>query len=351
MTTGLRTAERRRMKPLRKQSAAAAALMTAALLAAAVPVNAKPGKPERPDRHGAKKGPKVRSTPATIGIADQHGETFMSPLFGALGVRKVRLNLAWDAFSSDWQLAELDNWMTQAQAAGVEPLVTFSQSRLPGRTRILPSVAEYATVVDAVLTRYPFVREFSAWNEANHTGQPTYRRPDAVAGYYKVLVTKCPTCKVLPASLLDNKNLVPWTRQLRKRIRRLGLPDPRLWGLHNYSDVNLLRDRATRQVLNTLKGKIWITESGGVVTATSPTASTFPQGEAYAARVTSYILGPMLNRNPRIERVYFYQWRAHATAVSWDSALVSADGVPRAAYQVLARHMNAAQLAASRTTR
>ena len=45
-------------------------------------------------------------------------------------------------------------------AAGVEPLVTFSQSRLPGRTRILPSVAEYATVVDAVLTRYPFVREF-----------------------------------------------------------------------------------------------------------------------------------------------------------------------------------------------
>jgi hypothetical protein len=338
------------MTILRKQSAATAALMTAALLVVAVSVNAKPssGPPGKQQAPKAPAGPKARTAPATIGIADQHGATFTSPLFAALGVRHVRLNLAWDALSSDWQVAELDDWMAQAQAAGVEPLVIFSQSRLPGRTRLLPSTAQFAAVVDQLRARYPFVREFAAWNEANHTGQPTYRRPDAVAAYYKVLVTRCPGCKVLPASLLDNKNLVPWTTKLRKAIRRLRLPEPRLWGLHNYSDVNMLRDRATRQVASALKGRIWITESGGVVEATSPTASRFPQGESYAARVTRYILGPMLRRNPRVERVYFYQWRAHAEAVSWDSALVDATGAPRPAYQVIAGHMAAARLAAAR---
>ena len=89
--------------------------------------------------------------------------------------------------------------MAQAHAAGVQPLVIFSQSRVQGRTRMLPTSAQFGKVVDQLRARYPFVNEFAAWNEVNHAGQPTYTNPAAVAQYYKVLRTKCPTCKVLPA--------------------------------------------------------------------------------------------------------------------------------------------------------
>ncbi len=198
---------------------------------------------------------------ATLAIADQHGETFADPMFTALGVKHARLNFAWDALDYDWQVVEIDKWMANAQAAGVTPLVIFSQSRVQGRTRLLPSPGEFARVVDAVRARYPFVREFTAWNEANHAGQPSYKHPAAIARFYKILRRKCRGCNVLPASLLDNPNLVPWTRRLRKAIRRLKQPEPRLWGLHNYSDVNRLRDTSTRKLLRAVKGRVWITES------------------------------------------------------------------------------------------
>jgi len=275
---------------------------------------------------------------ATIGIADQHGETFSDPLFAALGVKNARLNLAWDALQYPWQVQELDAWMGQAQAAGIDPLVIFSQSRVQGQTRVLPTVAQYGQMIDQLRARYPFLHEFAGWNEANHSGQPTFRRPDMVAAYYKTLLARCPGCKILPASLLDNPNLVSWTTQLRKAIHRIHAPDPRLWGLHNYSDVNNLRDVSTRRLERAVKGRIWITESGGVVAASSPTASRFPQGAAYAARVTRYIVGPMLRRSPRIQRIYFYNWKASSDPVSWDSGLISADGSPRPAYTVLANY-------------
>ena len=101
-------------------------------------------------------------------------------------------------------------------------------------------------------------------------------------------------------------------------------------------------------MLKELKGKVWITELGGVVDATSPTASRFPLGAPHAARVARYILGPMLRRSPRIARVYFYEWQASSEAVSWDSALVAADGTPRPAYKVIASHLSAGRIAASR---
>jgi len=271
----------------------------------------------------------------TVGVADQSGATFGDPLFAALGIHNARLNLAWDAMDYDWQLAELDDWMTAAHAAGIQPLVIFSQSRVPGKTRLLPTSAQFSQVVDKLRARYPFVTDFAAWNEANHAGQPSYKKPAAVAAFYKILKTKCPTCNVLPASLLDNPNLVPWTLQLRKAILKLRMPEPTIWGLHNYSDVNRLKDTSTRALLAAVKGKVWITESGGVVYATSPTASKFPQGAAYAGKVARFILGPLIRANPRIERVYFYNWKPGGTSLSWDSGLVSAQGQPRPAYQVI----------------
>ena len=167
----------------------------------------------------------------------------------------------------------------------------------------------------------------------NYPGQPTFKNPKMVARYYKVLRTKCPGCKILPGSLLDNPNLVPWTQKLRKEIKKLRQPDPKFWGLHNYSDVNRLRDTSTKKLLKVVKGKVWLVETGGVVAATSPTASRYPQGAAYAAKVTTYILGTMVKKNPRIERAYIYEWKAPTGPVSWDSGLVSPTDATRARVQ------------------
>lgn len=283
--------------------------------------------------------PATASAKPTIGIADQSADTFADPLFGQLGVRHARLNLAWDVFQHDWQIEQLDNWMKGAQAAGVQPLVIFSQSRVAGRTRVLPTPAQYRETVKALLSRYPFVRELAAWNEMNYPGQPSYRKPRAVAQFYKVLRSECRGCKVLPGSLLDNPNVVPWARKLRKEIRKIHQPDPRIWGLHNYSDVNRLRDTTTRKVLKAVKGKVWLTETGGVVSATSPTASKYRQGPAFAGRVTAYLLGRFARRNPRVERVYLYEWKAPQGDVSWDSGLVSPEGEPRPGFRAVAKRL------------
>ena len=281
---------------------------------------------------------------AVVGIADQTAETFSDPLFTQLGVKNARLNLAWDALQYDWQVQELDNWMAKANAAGVQPLVVFSQSRVKGRTRILPTPAEYGAVVDQLRARYPFLNEFAGWNEMNYPGQPTFKNPKMVAQYYKVLRAKCPTCKILPGSLLDNPNLVPWTKKLRKEIKKLRQPEPKLWGLHNYSDVNRLRDTSTKKLLKVVKGKIWLVETGGVVAATSPTASRYPQGAAYAAKVTAYILGTMVKKNPRIERAYIYEWKAPTGPVSWDSGLVSPEDTTRPAYDVVKSYVSTGKI-------
>lgn len=280
-------------------------------------------------------GPAGSASAVTIGIADQSASTFTDPLFGELAIKHARLNLAWDALDYDWQAAELDDWMTRARAAGVQPLVIFSQSRVKGRTRMLPTPAQLGATVVKLRTRYPFLREFAAWNEMNYPGQPSFRKPKAVARFYKVIRANCPGCTVLPGSLLDNPNVIPWAKRLAKEIKKLRQPAPKIWGLHNYSDVNRLRDTSTRKLLAAVKGRYWLTETGGVVRATSPTASKFPQGPGYAGRVTRYILKTMVRRNKRIERVYLYEWKAPIGPVSWDSGLVSPEDAPRPAYEVV----------------
>ena len=115
--------------------------------------------------HAAKRNP----TPV-IGIADQKPGFLSDPTFLGLGVKHARVAVAWDALQTSWQVDELDAWMNAAKAAGVQPLVTFDHSRLPGRGHRYPTPAQYQAQVRAFRARYPWVRDFSAWNEPNRVG-------------------------------------------------------------------------------------------------------------------------------------------------------------------------------------
>src|SRR5215212_3149148 len=107
-----------------------------------------------------------------VGIGDQHPQMFTDPAFRSLGVTHSRYLLSWDWYRSPATIARTDAWMAAAHGVGVEPLIAFTRNWRPsGQFRLAP-MKLYRTSFRRFRARYPYVRDFSAWNEANHTSQP-----------------------------------------------------------------------------------------------------------------------------------------------------------------------------------
>ena len=168
-----------------------------------------------------------------VGVGDQHATMFSDPNFKKLGVRHSRLTLSWDWYRHSWMVAELDTWMAAARANGVRPLVAFNRSWASNGHRKAPSLKAYRKSFRLVRQRYPFLRDFSAWNEANHTSQPTSRKPALAARYYNAMRRDCRSCTVVAADVLDSKDMLAWVKKFKKHAR-----SARIWGIHNYKDAN-----------------------------------------------------------------------------------------------------------------
>lgn len=270
-----------------------------------------------------------------VGIGDQKPDMFGDPLFRDLGIRHARLAVSWDALRTDWEAAEVDQWLQAAHAAGVDPLVAFWRSRVhEGRGRV-PGPTRLAREFRRFRERYPWVTTFATWNEANHSGSGTADRPELVASYYRAMRRVCPRCTILAAEVLDTSNMAWWVKRFQ---RSLGFR-PRAWGLHNYVDANRMRTSGTRELLHLVRGQIWFTETGGVVSRHKKHKVTFPESAAHAAQATRWLFDRLVPLSPRIKRVYLYHWSPAQTRVTWDSALVDRRGRPRPAWRVLRRVM------------
>src|SRR4051794_18522565 len=134
-----------------------------------------------------------------VGIADQKPQMFGDTRFRSLDFQHARLQVAWDALTSDWQRDEIDQWMFAARMAGVQPLVTFGHSRLDGRRRVLPTPSRFKYEFRRFRHRYPWVKDYATWNEANHCGEPTCHRISLVVAYYRALRQECSSCRILAA--------------------------------------------------------------------------------------------------------------------------------------------------------
>ncbi|MGH2920190.1 MAG: hypothetical protein ACRDLS_16575 [Solirubrobacteraceae bacterium] len=264
---------------------------------------------------------------AEIGIADQKAEAFHDPRLRALGLRYARRSVAWDALRYTFQAKEVKSWLHATRAAGMEPLITFARSRNPRRTHKPPAAAEYRRHFRRFHRKFPEVRTFSAWNEANHCGTGTCNRPALVAQYYTVVRRNCRTCTVLAADLNDHPNPVPWVRKFR---RALGY-EPSVWGYHNYIDANRMRTTLTRRLMRAVKGEVWLTEVGGLIARRNGSSQAMPQGKTRAAKVTRFIFKRLARVNPRLTRIYIYHWSSAGRRDSWDSAFIASDGRPRPA--------------------
>ena len=275
-----------------------------------------------------------------IGIGEQNPQFFADPRWHALKAPNVRLVVGWNALRSDWQRAEVDAWMTAARLTGAKPLVTFGHART-GRKLYLPTRDQLASEFRAFRRRYPEVRTFQTWNEANHGTQPTYRRPDRAARYFDAMKRNCPSCTIAAPSVLDAGNMLSWIREFRREARA----PVRIWTIHNHIDANRHRTLGTRKLLRHTKGKIWFTETGGIVNRVIDGRRRKEYNKRNAVKATRQVF-KLAKLSRRVTRVYFYHWIApEDRKPRWDSAFIDPNGRARPALAVVKRQMRLARRA------
>jgi hypothetical protein len=282
-----------------------------------------------------------------FGVGEQQAHMFSDPRFTALGLEHVRVVTPYDvACDPGNHRYYLDVWLAEAARVGARPLVAFTNSWRKRLRWKLPTYRRFLRCFRDFRERYPHVRDFNPWNEANHSSQPTFRHPKKAAGFYNAIRRNCPRCAVAAGDLLDWHNLGRWFDRYRPHLRGR----PRLWSIHNYGDVNRARPwrkTGTFALLRRTRGRIWMTETGGIVHSRHG----WSRNEQRAARATRRMFA-VARRSRRVTRVYAYQWQSPCELDSWDSAWFRSDGSARPAYRAVvaelarARGLDAAAAAA-----
>jgi hypothetical protein len=305
------------------------------------------------------------SAPAalTIGISENNPGMFSDPLFTPLKVKTVRVVVSYNVMtnSSDDgpgdELTRVTDYLTRANAAGIDALVTFEHARgdwtqckkdkkLPQCH--LPSPSEFEQNFNLFRAAFPFVKTFAPWNEGNHPSQPTQKKPKIAAQYTNIAAKNCPGCTIVVMDVLDSaentatknptfKSVTRWIKGFRG-----ALTVPRkICGLHNYGDTNRFRSKGTRTLIKAMGCKqVWLTETGGLYDFASfwskKTMKGCKSAEACQLKATKYMFG-LAKSNKKIKRLYVYTWFGAMTP-RFDAGLV-AHGAGRPAYFEVAKRL------------
>src|SRR5215204_4468214 len=285
--------------------------------------------------------PASASAAQTVGISTQDFGHFVTTPFADLGWRRVRYMAPWYVALKRRDRTYLANYLAQAKAQHLEVFVTFNVptgQRCPRRPCTLPSVRSYTRAFKAFRRRFPSVRVLAPWNEANHRSQPTFKSPKRAAQYYNVVRKYCRGCTIIAADVIDESNMVTWLKQFKRYARR-----PRLWGLHNYKDTNPRKGQklgGTRKLLKTVRGSVWLTETGGIVYFKLPSGGVlFRRNESRANKALKRMFRLARQYRRRIKRVYVYDWAQSQRKNRFDAGLVRKDGTPRAGYKTVKRNL------------
>ena len=283
-----------------------------------------------------------------LGISDESPNLFSNVYFKTLGAHTARYITPYDAAVRS--PSGPDAWLAAAHAAGDQIVVAFNPgvgSRCPSAPCQLPSAAQYTAAFRAFHARYPYVRTFQPWNEVNSTTQPTWTKPQAVVTFYSIVKRYCQGCTVLGADIEDlvtprQASYPVYIKALLKDFKKAHVAIPKLWGIHNYEDVNYFRSTNTKAMLGLLPGQIWLTETGGLAFfETSALKVLLPYSEARQNRATHWMMTLALKYPKRIARCYIYNFFNGGTAGPsnrFDSALLTSGGQPRLAWYALYYH-------------
>jgi hypothetical protein len=277
-----------------------------------------------------------------VGVGDQSPAMFDSAQWQSLKLKRTRYLVPWDWNKNAGHAAEVTAYMNRARAAGQQVLVSFTAHRgcwngsRYSRRKVCraPSASAYRKSFGAFDNQFSWVKTYSAWNEVNHKSQPTYNKPGLAVRYYDVLRTQARKrkFKVMAADVLDTSNMGRYLRSFLRKAKG----SPRLWGLHNYQDVNRLTSADTRLMLATVPGEVWLTETGGIVKFQN-----FKYSPSRAANRTKWMF-KLANRydsrqrglRSRITQLFVYRWFGEGRSARFDAGLVNPNGSPRKAYSV-----------------
>lgn len=268
-----------------------------------------------------------------IGLADNRPETILDRRFQQSRIKRIRILVPYDDIARGGiRLRYLDSWFETARGHGIEPLVSFYRSNRSKRR--LPSVSTFTRNFRLLRKRYPWVRYFSTWDEANFpAAQPTGRFPRRTAQFYRAARRECSRgrCTVITVGFRaeGSAHSAWWLREFKRHIGR----GPHIWGLVSHPDVNRFQTRFTRDFLRQTRGAVWVTEIGAV--------NFFGRGLRPSISRQTKAMRYLMSRYPRvsrrIKRMYIYHWRAARGDTLWDSALLSVSGKRRPAYRVFFR--------------
>ena len=275
-----------------------------------------------------------------VGIADQDARMFDNPRYQKLNIERVRYLLPFDWYKRPYQVEEATAFLNRANADGAEVLVHYTARRgcykngryLRKKKCRAPSVRAYRKSFRRFRRAFPENKVFGVWNEANHVSQPTARKPRLAAKYFLAARKSCRSCTFVAADVLDSSNMGSWLA----KFRRASKGKARIYGLHNYSDVNRGRATGTRRLLRIVGGQVWLTETGGILKF----LPAFKRNQRRQAKRTKYMfkLADKYDRRrsgmrSRITRLYNYQWTGVKRSARFDAGLVNANGTGRKAYR------------------
>jgi hypothetical protein len=297
--------------------------------------------------HGGASAPRAHASSSYLtGIGDEQTGMFANTLWRQLHTKIVRYIAPYDAVAHPYSLNLARHFIETAEAQHVQVLVAFYHSEY-SPTR-LPSVKQYQHYVQKFVRLFPHVKQYQSWNEANRGFVPhLFASPSARASarYYQALIRVCHGCTAIGLDVLDAANIGPtlqYISEFKSEIGKLRTVMPRIWGLHNYSDLNRLESWRTRAIVKALGGQVWLTETGGLVKFGGAYPNRNGSGLSRAARVLKYMFAVAASQ-PRIKRLYIYNWTGGTSRSRFDAGLTNAHQQPRAGYLVVCRTLHAAK--------
>ncbi len=295
----------------------------------------------------ARSGPRAHAASTYFtGIGDESPEMFTDPNWLQLKTKIARYIAPYDAVAHSYSLDRAKVWIKAAEAAHQQVLVAFYHSEYTPTK--MPSVATYQKDVQKFIKDFPHVKQYQSWDEANRgniRGALASPSAGAAARYYQALLRVCKGCTVLGLDILDADNISPTLRyisEFKREIGKLRTVMPKIWGLHNYSDINRLESWRTRELVQALGGQTWLTETGGIVKF----GGAFPNKNGSGLKRASKVLSYMFNvaaAHAKIKRLYIYDWTGGTASTRFDAGLTDSHHVPRPGYVTVCKNLHGAK--------
>jgi hypothetical protein len=275
-----------------------------------------------------------------VGIGEQNPAIFSDQNWIDLHRPDIRWVMPWDQMRTKLGRAQADLYLDAVQYRDARLLVSFGHSNRRHRELRMPTNKQFLKYFKVFRKRYPFVKTFQAWNEANNGFQPTFRKPKAAAKIYDLIVRNCRKCTVTAPSVLDDGvKTINWITTFKKAAKK----PVKIWALHNHIDANrnrLGRHSTTAMFLKHTRGQVWFTETGGIWNRWIGRRKIKQYNHKTAVRAIRNIF-KLARLNPRrVKRVYVYNWYGTvAKRPRWDSGLMDGNGKPRKTFKTLKAQM------------